>query len=271
MSLQLPTALLPLSVHPHVTPAPHCSPSSVRTPTCHSSSSLLSFLCPHNHQHTEPADSILTALSLTPSLSIANNENGPQQAELHEGRHTQQLCQSANGRADWTAGNLYIRRPSNQREAVRRKAVHSEEVNCQQHSKENLCKAASRQCTRRPASRSRRIVNSAFPCDSKQPSASNCTDHSLPVVHRGPPFESSRAWGGHRAHHSTADDKLWQISRDLTLQTVQPLTLINIDIYVWYCSCHSNATAQYLHIIGDPDVRQDPFLSATFGLLIKLW
>ena len=52
LSLQLLTALLPLSVHPHITPiltallplsvhplvtlAPHCSPSSVRTPTYHS-------------------------------------------------------------------------------------------------------------------------------------------------------------------------------------------------------------------------------------------
>ena len=207
--------------HPHVTPAPHCSPSSVCTPTslqlltallplsvhpCHSSSSLLSFLCPHNHQHTEPADSILTALSLTPSLSIANNENGPQQAELHEGRHTQQLCQPANGSADWTAGDLYIRRPSNQREAVHQKAVHSEEVNCQQHSKENLCKAASRQCTRRPASRSRRIVNSAFPCNSKQPSASNCTDHSLPVVHHGPPSPAThQADTGHTTQQQTTN------------------------------------------------------------------
>ena len=124
--------------HPHITPAPHCSPSSVRTPTCHSSSSLLSFLCPHRHQHTDPADSILTTLSLTPSLSTANNESGPRQAELHEGSHAQQLCQPANGRADWTAGDLYIRRPSNQRKAVRRKAVHSEEGNCQQHSKKEL-------------------------------------------------------------------------------------------------------------------------------------
>ena len=123
------------------------------TPTYHSSSSLLSFLCPYTHMSLQ----LLTALpplsaqpsthrssrqhlnhSLTPSLSTANNENGPRQAELHEGSHAQQLCQPANGRADWTAGDLYIRRPSNQRKAVRRKAVHSEEGNCQQHSKKEL-------------------------------------------------------------------------------------------------------------------------------------
>ena len=77
MPLQLLTAFLPLSVHPHVSPVPHCSPSCVHTHTCHCSSSRLSFLCPHNHQHTDPANSILTTLSLTPSLSTANNENGP--------------------------------------------------------------------------------------------------------------------------------------------------------------------------------------------------
>jgi len=195
-----------LCLYTHVTPAPHSSPSSVRTPM---SFQLLTALLPLSAQpstHRTSRQHLNRSLSLTPSLSTANNENGPWQAELHEGRHTQQLCQPANGSADWTAGDLYIRRPSNQREAVHQKAVHSEEVNCQQHSKENLCKAASRQCTRRPASRSRRIVNSAFPCNSKQPSASNCTDHSLPVVHHGPPSPAThQADTGHTTQQQTTN------------------------------------------------------------------
>ena len=61
------TALLPLSVHPFVTPAPHCSPSSV----------------------------------------YRKNENGPRQAERHEGSHAQQLGQLANGRAGGSRRPVY--------------------------------------------------------------------------------------------------------------------------------------------------------------------
>jgi len=59
---------------------------------------------------------------------LPNKGNGPWQAELHPTSHAYQLCQTANGRADWTAGDLYKRSPSNQREAV-----HLERSNCQQH------------------------------------------------------------------------------------------------------------------------------------------
>ena len=128
ISLQLLTALLPLSVHPNITP-------------------------------------FLTALL---PLSTANNENGPRQTELHEGSHAQQLCQPANGRADWTAGDLYIRRPSNQR-----KGFSSSESSAIRRSKlpttqqERTSARQPRDCTQRPNSRSRRIVNSAFSSDSK--------------------------------------------------------------------------------------------------------
>jgi len=69
------TALLPLSVHPHIT-------------------LLLTALLPLSvHPLVTP---ILTALL---PLSTANDENGPRQAERHEGSHAQQLGQLANGRA----------------------------------------------------------------------------------------------------------------------------------------------------------------------------
>ena len=102
--------------HPHITPAPHCSPSSVRTPTYHSSSSLLSILCLYTHLSLQ----LLTALlplfvhpHITPiltaliPLSSANNENGQRQAELHEGSHAQQLGQLANSRAGDRRRSVY--------------------------------------------------------------------------------------------------------------------------------------------------------------------
>ena len=98
ISLQLLTALLPLSVHPHITP-------------------LLTALLP---------------------LSTANNENGPRQAERHEGSHAQRLGQLANGRAGDSRRPVY-KEAFQPMSSVRRKAVHSEEVNCQQqHSKKEL-------------------------------------------------------------------------------------------------------------------------------------
>jgi len=115
--------------HPHVTPASHCSPSSVPTPINTPTQPTASYpnrkplfhsllLCPYTHQYTEPTDSILTNLSLPPSLSTAKQRKRPLITELHTTSHADQLCPPASGRADWTAGYLYIRRPTNQREAV---------------------------------------------------------------------------------------------------------------------------------------------------------
>ena len=142
MSLQL--LLNPVS--------PHYSPSSVCTP----------INTPTQPTHRKPlSHSLLLCL-------VTNKGNGRRQAELPEESHAQQLCQPANGRADWTAGDLYTWRPSNQRKAVHRKEVHSEGVNCQRQSRKKLCKTASRECEQRLAARSRRLVNSAFPCNSEE-------------------------------------------------------------------------------------------------------
>ena len=105
--------------HPHVTPSPIQSRFT----------SQLSFLCPYTNQHTDPAKSILTTTgNHSPTTSFSVYLLGvvpiprgclPWEAELHPTSHAYQLYQPASGRADWTAGNLYKRRPSNQREAVR--------------------------------------------------------------------------------------------------------------------------------------------------------
>ena len=104
------------------------------TPTCHSISDSIPFhltaLLPlsihqsalrpsqqHLNHHRKPlSHSLLLCL-------LPNKGNAPWEAELHPTRHSYQPCQPASGRADWTAGNLYIRRPSNQREAVHQKGV----------------------------------------------------------------------------------------------------------------------------------------------------
>jgi len=89
------TALLPLSVH-HSTHQPSQQ---------------------HLNHHRKPlSHSLLLCL-------LPNKGNGPWEVELHPTSHAYQLCQTASGRADWTAGDLCKRRPSNQREAVHRKGV----------------------------------------------------------------------------------------------------------------------------------------------------
>ena len=171
-------------------------------PTCHSSSSLLSFLCLYTHQHTDPADSILTTqettLSLTPFLSTANKGNAPRQAELPEGSHAQQLCQPANGRADWTAGDLYIRRLSNQREAVHRKAVHLEGITRQWQNKEEPLQDSIKTVWSTPGCPVTPHRELGLP---RQPQAAVGQQLHRPLsaeAHPGPPFEPSRASGGQR-------------------------------------------------------------------------
>jgi len=106
----------------------------VGTPTCHSISYSIPFhltaLLPlsinqsthrpsqqHFNHHRKPlSHSLLLCL-------LPNKENGPREAELHPTSHAYQLCQPASGRADWTAGNLHKRSPSDQQEAVHRKGV----------------------------------------------------------------------------------------------------------------------------------------------------
>jgi len=91
--------------HPHVIPSPIQS--------CFTSQ--LSFLCPYTHQHTDQDNSSLTTTanhSHTPSFSTSTNkENDPLQLGLHLMSCTYQLCQPANGRADWTAGDRNKRKP----------------------------------------------------------------------------------------------------------------------------------------------------------------
>ena len=104
------------------------------TPTCHTILCSIPFhltalLALSEHQSTHrPSQQHLNHhwKPLSHSLLLCllpNKGNGPWQAELHPTSHGYQLCQPANGRADWTAGDLYKRSPSNQRGAVHQKGV----------------------------------------------------------------------------------------------------------------------------------------------------
>jgi len=89
----------------------------VGTPTCHTISYLIPFhltaLLPlfvhqsahrpsqqHLNHHRKPVSHFLLVCLLP------NKGNGPWEAELHQTSHAYQLCQPANGSADWTAGDL---------------------------------------------------------------------------------------------------------------------------------------------------------------------
>jgi len=106
----------------------------VGTPTCHSISYSIPFhltallpLSIHqsahrssqqhlNHRRKPLYHSLLLCL-------LPNKGNGPWQTELHPTSHAYQLCQPANGRADWTAGDLYNRSPSNNKKQFIQKGV----------------------------------------------------------------------------------------------------------------------------------------------------
>jgi len=96
----------------------------VGTPTCHSVSSysipfhltaLLPLSIPQS-PHTDLVNGSLTITakdSLTPSFSIYFHEQRkrPPAKVLHPTSQAYQLCQPANGRADWTAGDRNKRSP----------------------------------------------------------------------------------------------------------------------------------------------------------------
>ena len=103
----------------------------VGTPTYHSSSSLLSFLCPYTH--------ISLHSSLLSFLCLPQTENGPRQAERHEGSHGQQLGQLANGRAGDNRRPVYKEAYQPTRvQFSSSESRHSKEVNGQQHNKKEL-------------------------------------------------------------------------------------------------------------------------------------
>ena len=86
--------------HPHVIPSPIQSRFTAQ----------LSILSPYNNQHSDLVNSSLTTTanhSLTPSFSIYfhKRRKRPPASVLHPTSHAYQLCQPANGRADWTAGD----------------------------------------------------------------------------------------------------------------------------------------------------------------------
>jgi len=97
--------------------------NSVGTPTCHSVSYSIPFhltalLPPSVPQstHTDLVNGSLTTTanhSLMPSFSVYFHEQRkrPPASVLHPTSHAYQLCQPANGRADWTTGDRNKRSP----------------------------------------------------------------------------------------------------------------------------------------------------------------
>ena len=97
--------------HPHVITSlspipssvpPHSSPSSVCTPVHIPIQTKVI-------NHHSKALSCFLLLCLTPWAK--RPISGPQQAGLHPTSHAYQLCQPANGRAGWTAGDRNKKRP----------------------------------------------------------------------------------------------------------------------------------------------------------------
>jgi len=199
----------------------------VGTPTCHSISDSIPFhltaLLPlsihqsalrpsqqHLNHHRKPlSHSLLLCL-------LPNKGNAPWEAELHPTRHSYQPCQPASGRADWTAGNLYIRRPSNQREAVHRKAVHSVGVTCQWQTRRKLCKTAWRQCDQCPTACHAASWTRPSPAtaSSRQPAT------ALATLCRGPPWSSVQAQPHNRRTPTPVANRT--LLHDITLQRHLP-------------------------------------------------
>jgi len=70
---------------------------------------------------------------------LQNKENAPRQAELSERSYGQQLCQPANGNADCTARDLYIRgRLNNERQFIGKQFIQKEQVISSNNKKEAL-------------------------------------------------------------------------------------------------------------------------------------
>jgi len=88
-----------------------CLKCTVGTPTLQ-----LSFLCLHTNLHTDQVKCSLTTTanhSLTPAFSVYFHEQRkrPPASGLPSESHSYQLCQPANGRAGWTAGDRNKRSP----------------------------------------------------------------------------------------------------------------------------------------------------------------
>ena len=117
-------------------------PTSIRTvgtPTCHSISSYsipfhLTALLPLSVPQSTHTDLVIGSLtttanhSFTPSFSVYFHEQRkwPPASILHPTSHAYQLCQPANGRADWTAGDQNKRSPFRPK-----RFIHSERSNRQ--------------------------------------------------------------------------------------------------------------------------------------------
>ena len=159
------TALLPLSVH-----------QSTHRPSKQ-----------HLNHHRKPlSHSLLLCL-------LPNKENSPWEAELPAGSHAHQLCQPANGRAGWPARDLYKRSPSDQRQVVQ-----SEGVNCQWQNRKEALQDSIKMVWSTPGCPVTTPRELGLPLQQWA-----AIDHQLhwPLsaeVHRGLPFEPSRASSGHR-------------------------------------------------------------------------
>ena len=144
--------------------------------------------------------------------------------------------------------------PVQKKPSDQRKGVHSERSN-QQHASR---KKSSIQKTRLPSHIASWTGHTTAHLGILQQHQSQS-----PQLHRGPPAnqprshwfiiarsqpEASSLHGNttllRSQHHSTADDK---ITASKPRPHCTTLTLRNIYMYVWYCSCHSNTTLQDLH------------------------
>jgi len=202
----------------------------VGTPTCHSISSYsipfhLTALLPlsvHQSTHTDLVNGSLTTTanhSLTPSFSVYFHEQRkrPPASVLHPTSQAYQLCQPANGRADWTAHDRNKRRLF---EPMR--FIHSERHNWQHTSRKHSSRKPDARLPGHVASRTGHTT--AHP---GHPAAAHQHQLQLPQFHRGHPanqlrdqrfiiarglLEASSRHGNaallHSYHRSTTDDKI---------------------------------------------------------------